>query len=247
MQDNLEYIDAYFEGSLNPEETKKFEQRIAEEKDFAEEVAFYLSAKQVSKEEANRQKKEWFRQLLTGNEPLAVKKPAVVRKMQVYRLAAAAAIIGVIFLSWYFFLQKPTGPDQLADNYITANLQALSVTLGPGEDSIQHGLDLYNKGELGSSLNLFETVIQHDTSNFTAKKYAGIVYLRLANYDKALEYFNQLGHYSLYSNPAKFYQALTLMKRNAPGDKQQARQLLQQVVQDHLEGEETARQWLKKW
>jgi len=42
------------------------------------------------------------------------------------------------------------------------------------------------------------------------------------------------------------YQALTLLKRNQPGDKQKARQLLQQVPPQHLASEETAQQWLDR-
>jgi tetratricopeptide (TPR) repeat protein len=84
--------------------------------------------------------------------------------------------------------------------------------------------------------------------DISAKKYAGIVYLRLSNYDKALAYFQDLEKYtSLYANPAIFYHALTLMKRNQPGDKQTAKQLLQQVVQNNLEGKGNAKQWLDKW
>jgi hypothetical protein len=45
MQNYLEYIDAYFQRTLDPEEIKRFEQKIAEDKEFADEVAFYLSAK----------------------------------------------------------------------------------------------------------------------------------------------------------------------------------------------------------
>jgi tetratricopeptide (TPR) repeat protein len=94
----------------------------------------------------------------------------------------------------------------------------------------------------------FESIIQRDSSDFSAKRYAGIVYLRLGNYDKALDHFKQLEkNTSLYSNPATFFHALTLMKRNQPGDKQQARRLLQQVIDNDLEGKETAQQWLKKW
>jgi hypothetical protein len=84
--------------------------------------------------------------------------------------------------------------------------------------------------------------------DISAKKYAGIVYLRLSNYDKALAYFQDLEKYtSLYANPAIFYHTLTLMKRNQPGDKQTAKQLLQQVVQNNLEGKGNAKQWLDKW
>ena len=54
MENYLEYIDAYFQRTLDPEEIKRFEQKITEDKEFADEVAFYLSAKQSLKAEADR-------------------------------------------------------------------------------------------------------------------------------------------------------------------------------------------------
>jgi hypothetical protein len=71
--------------------------------------------------------------------------------------------------------------------------------------------------------------------------------LRLGEYDKAISYFSQLGAYKLYRNPGKFYQAVTLMKRNQPGDKERARDFLQEVVDNELEGSLVAEQWLRKW
>jgi hypothetical protein len=38
-------------------------------------------------------------------------------------------------------------------------------------------------------LAMFKTLAQKDPENSSAKKYAGIVSLRLKNYDKALRYF----------------------------------------------------------
>jgi tetratricopeptide (TPR) repeat protein len=247
MENYPEYIEAYFSGALSPEQRKEFEKRIEMDKNFAEEVAFYLSTKQILKEEVIREKKEWFRQLADQGTALSYdKKPAQVRKMWVYRMAAAAVFIGIIFLSFYLFLQKPASPTQMADKYIKSKFDTLPVTMGVVKDSIQEGLDLYNKGQYTIALQQFESIVQRDTSNYLPKEYAGIVYLRLGNYDKALGYFRQVEKYSLESNPGIFYQALTLLKRNHPGDKQRAQKLLQQVVDNDLEGKETAQQWLKK-
>jgi tetratricopeptide (TPR) repeat protein len=247
MENYPEYIDAYFNRALSPEEIKQFEQRIIEDKDFAEYVAFYLSSKQAFKEEMIKEKKEWFRQLAAQNNSLSesyqINSP---RKLWLYRVAVAAAILTCIFFAGYLYF-KPVSTQQIADNYIEGNLKPLPVTMGTEKDSIQDGLRLYNENKLDSSLKLFESIIQRDTGNYLAKEYAGIVYLRLGNYDKALAYFQQLEKITLVSNPATFYHALTLMKRNQPGDKQQARQLLKQVVKLHLEYEETAQQWLDKW
>jgi tetratricopeptide (TPR) repeat protein len=250
MENHTEYIDDYFNGNLNPEERKSFEKQMETDENFAEEVAFYLAARQALKEELASDKKEWFRQLASQNVALSgQRRSAQVRRMWVYRVAAAAVLVGVIFLSWNLFFQPSPSPNQMADKYISTELDNLGVTMGTTKDSIQEGLQLYNEKHYAAALQQFEQIIKRDTSNNSAKEYAGIVYLRLGNYDKALEYFQQLEKYTtLYSNRAIFYQALTLLKRNAPGDKQEARQLLQQVVDQHLDGEETARQWIaKKW
>ena len=51
----------------------------------------------------------------------------------------------------------------------------------------------------------------------------------------------------LFSNPGKFYHALTLMKRNLPGDKDKSYQLLNDVVTNNLAEKNEAEKWLKKW
>ena len=66
------------------------------------------------------------------------------------------------------------------------------------------------------------------------------------NYDKALGYFDWLAkEQGYFTNPGEFYQALTLLKRNQPGDIQKAKVLLQDVVNKNLTGNETAKEWLK--
>ncbi|MFI5188573.1 MAG: tol-pal system YbgF family protein [Chitinophagales bacterium] len=248
MENYSEYIDAYFNQTLNPEEAGKFELRIREDKGFAEEVVFYLSAKQALKEEVTMEKRDRFRQLLSQNSSLTnISRQSQVRKMRVYRVAAAAAVIVCVFFAWYLFFSNSATPQQMADGYINENLKTLPVKMGTEEDSIQTGLRLYNASKYDSAIQQFETIIQKDTGNYLAKEYLGIVYLESGNYDKAILYFRQLENYSRFSNPAIFYQALTLMKRNQPGDKQKARQLLQQVDENNLEDKTTAHEWLKKW
>ncbi|MGZ3923619.1 MAG: tetratricopeptide repeat protein [Flavisolibacter sp.] len=242
MSEHLELIDAYFNQTLSPEESERFSQRLVDDKEFADEVAFYLAAKQVIKEQKEQERKLQFRQLLENGNALPIRP---VKKMWMYG-AAAAAVVLLVITSFLYFLQ-PVSVQSRADSYIRENLVTLSVTMGTSSDNIQQGLKLYNEGQLDASKKVFESIVENDTSNYSAKKYLGIVYLRLANYDKALLYFQHLENYSLYSNPAIFYQALTLMKRNLPGDKAKAKQLLQQVIDRNLEGKSTAQQYLKNW
>ena len=161
-------------------------------------------------------------------------------------MTVAAVLAGIIF-GWYAWF-KPVDHSVLAGKYITDNFQKLPVTMGSKQDSLQNALRLYNEGKPEESLSYLESLIAHDTTFADAKKYAGIVCLQMKQYDKAISYFTQLENNTrLYSNPGKFYNALTLMKRNYPGDADKARQLLQQVVDAGLEGDQLAKRWLKKW
>ena len=81
MQSSLEYIDQYFQGTPLPEEASAFEKRITEDPAFAEEVAFYLSARQALKEKLAEEKKSTFREIYAQNIPeriLLKQKPAAL-------------------------------------------------------------------------------------------------------------------------------------------------------------------------
>ena len=104
------------------------------------------------------------------------------------------------------------------------------------------------KGKLQEALGQFESIISRDSTSFQAIKYAGIVSLMMKQYDKALNYFLVLGSDTqLYSNPGKFYAALTLLKRNQPGDKLQGKKLLEEVIRMDGDEKEKAIQLLNKW
>ena len=67
----------------------------------------------------------------------------------------------------------------------------------------------------------------------------------MEQYDKAIEQFNKLISFNnLYSNPGKFYLAVTFMKRSEEGDNEKAKELLQQVVNERLPGNREASDWL---
>ena len=248
MEDNLEYIDDYFQRMLNAEEIRRFEQKIAEDPAFAKEVAFYLAAKQGLKAEAEKEKKERFKQLLSQQAPVVnIDGDRNTRRIWIYRMSAAAAVIICLFFAWYFFFPGAASSQQVADKYINDNFTDLGITMSSRLDSIQTGLRFYNDGQYDSSLKMFEAVSQRDPQDYLPKKYAGIVCLKIGNYNKALQYFRQFENDdTLYSNPSLFYQAVTLLKRNQTGDKQQAKELLQRVVKGDLDGKEFAEQWLKK-
>ena len=239
---NLEYIDEYFRGEMLPGQKREFEERIEEDQAFAEDVAFYISAREVARQEVIKGKKRRFNELYKQSDTVPVLAPA--KKFWPY-LAAAVVITGIM-VGFYLFVQPPS-PQKIADRYIEDNFQTLGVTMAGVQDSLQLGIRLYNEGKRRQALQQLEAICRSDTTNFTCRKYAGIVSLELEDYDKAIFYFKQLEqHPGLYANPGKFYRALTLMKRGNPRDVITARQLLEQVVESNLEGKETAQQWIRQ-
>ncbi len=216
---------------------------------FAEEVAFYLSVLNLSREVVQTEKKEYFKKLYQNNsaeDQVPAKKiedRRPVRKL-VYYIAAAAVLAGIIFGTYTF--TSTVSPQQLASRYEKDNLENLPVTMSGKSNNIQTGLSLYNNRKYAEALLQFESIIGSDSSNSTAITNAGISALKLKKYEEALNWFKKLETYKLYSNPALLYQALTLMDRNQPADEAQAKQLLQQIVQNDLDGKETAQDWLKR-
>jgi hypothetical protein len=241
--ENLEFIENYFKGDNNEAQKKQFEKKIMEDATFAEEVAFYISANGLIQQQVQEEKKQRFREVYDQQKVISIK--GRVRNRWRY-MAAASVLIAAILITWLFSGNK-NSPQQLADKYIMENFQTLSVIMG-NQDSLQLGLNLFNSKKLTEALSMFETIAKNNPGNSDAKKYAGIVSLRLNNYDKALEYFTQLeSNTSLYSNPGKFYKAITLLVRNNAGDKEAAKLLLQEVRQENLEGKTEAMEWLKRF
>lgn len=241
--DNTEYIESYFKGNNTAEQKLQFENKILNDADFADEVAFYISANGAIKQELYEEKKQRFREIYESHKVIAMQPR--VRSLWKY-MAAASVIIAAFLLTWLFSMNS-SSPHQLADKYIQQNFKTLNVKMG-NSDSLQAGINLFNSGKLNEALSVFESLENSDASNSEATKYAGIVSLRLGNYDKALEYFSMLeADTTLYSNPGKLYKAIILLERNREGDKAAAKQLLQEVVDKDLEGKNEAEKWLKKF
>lgn len=250
--DSLEYIDAYYGGEFSPEETSQFEKRIQEDPAFADEVAYYLGARVAFKEVNIEERKKRFRELYRqgagrdegrgGGERRGEPRWMDSRR---WLSVAAAAILVIVALSWLLFL-RPADPSRLADRYIRENLTQLPTKMG-GANQLQSGITLYNSGRFAEALRQFEDLLRSDSLNPAAILDAGIVSLRMENYDKALDYFIELqNHTDPRVNPALFYEALTLMRRGHPGDSGHAKQLLMRIVQGDLSKKEDARELLRK-
>ena len=240
MKDRLEYIDAYFNGELNESERQQFEEECRMDEAFAQEVAFYITARSAAREALLEQKQQW--QTGIANTRKKVPNKSVVLQWLPY--AAAACLLFAI--AFYAFSNSKT-PQRLASNYIKENYAELNQTMDASRDSMQLGIAEYNNKNYQRALVLFDGVKNKDSANSDSKKYAGLAYLQLNNYDKALQCFTELSALKVIYNAGDVLQATTLLQRNAPGDKERAKGLLKKVVTEHEVGSDVAKKILAKW
>ena len=243
MPGTIEYIESYFQQTLSSEDRVAFEARCEKDEAFAKDVAFYITARQALREELLGQKVAEWKKEDAVREEIAPVIPMNKRTTFGKWAAYVAAACVVLAISVYLFEVRTT-PQKLATAYIN---NTLSQTMDASHDSIQLGIAAYNDKEYERALQLFEGVEQRDPSNSDAKKYAGLTYLQKQDYDKAMQQFDKLSNMQLQSNPGDFLKATTLLVRNKQGDKEEAKALLQKVVNEKEEESKKAEEWLKKF
>ena len=254
MKDNnIEQFENYLSGDMPPEEKLRFEANLEKDKELYDlfhvyktiDAEMYNTGKYSTEEAA-------LRTTLQKLNAAYFKAEAPVIQMKstkkIFRMAVAAAAGVILILVAYFsFFQNNTDPRQLANRYVKEDLSHLSITMDGAKDSLQQGIAAYNDKAYAKSVQLFEAVYKAHPENSDALKYAGITYLVTKEYNKALQCFNELAaKKELFSNPGMFLKAVTLLQRNQPGDREQAEQLLQQVINEKSDGSREAELWLKK-
>jgi hypothetical protein len=245
MSDILEYIEDYFTGALIGEERELFEQRCLNDKDFANEVAFYISARQALREDLLAQKqKEWTNNIAGNIKPAAT---TPLKKFTSNKWIAYAAAACILLAIGVYLFAKPANAKQLAANYVQSNMLILSQTLNGSRDSMQLAIEAYNNKEYNKALLIFSKLYKDHPENTYAKKFEGFVYLATENYDKAYITFDELSHITgLHSNGGDFYKAMALMLRSEDGDLTTAKAILQKVIDENEEGRMKAEEWLAK-
>jgi tetratricopeptide (TPR) repeat protein len=248
---DIDLIERYHRGLLGGAELEGFLRREKEDKEFARKIRSYTEIIEGI-EYYGKQKdfadavQEWENEAKKKSDPKPAKAlspdpEAGVRTISMYRkhrfwLAAAAAVSIPLLIAYLVFFQKDR-PQRLATAYIEQNLTTLSTTMGSQTDSLALAIGAFNEKEYDKAEIMFRSLGRNADLAAETTRYLGITYLNTEQYEKAIQQFNKLISFTdLYSNPGKFYLAITLMKRSKQGDVEQAKELLQEVVTNKLSG-----------
>lgn len=254
MNNKVELIENYLSGNLPPEESALFEKELLADEELKTLFNMYRTIDTDMKNaEKYKDQESALKNTLQNLNAKYFKAEAPVvqmsRKNNFARMAMAAAAGLVLILAAYFaFFQSSNNPTQLADKYVQHELTHLSLTMDGIQDSLQIGMAAYNDKDYQKALQIFEGLYKDHPDDSYVLKYKGLAYLLTKNYDKALSSFDELAAKKhLFSNDGLFLKAVTLLERNQSGDKDAAKQLLEQVVNEKTEGNAKAEEWLKKW
>lgn len=233
-------IEQYFSGELTEAEKRQFEAALKNDSGIADDTAFYLQTKLAAE--------------LAANEHLKVKHeywtalPSEInsRFKRNTWIKFAAAVLLVTFIVFYFKSPFQSELSSRATDYITNNLKKLPLHLGEEEYSLQNAIEAYNQQDYNKAITLTHTFLNQSPHDAEALKVLGLAHLQLQQYKDALRYFQQLGEQQhLYSNPGKYYEALTYLSRNRDDDTALGKKLLNEVITNDLEGKQDARKLLE--
>jgi tetratricopeptide (TPR) repeat protein len=233
----LERIDKYFNNELSFQERQDFDNQLIDNNELKESVSFYLNTRIAAKQIAHDKRKVEFSEL---RKTLSQKPNETGRIKPMIWLSGLAASVALVLGFWWFGSRDTIATEELASRYVQEHFQNLPVKMDANTDSLQTGLRLFNQQKLAEAQTIFEDILRRKNNDSEAIKYAGITALRLKNYDKAISYFKTLdSQKSLFANPGKFYEAITLLEKS-PANKKEAEILLKEVVDNNLEGKEAA-------
>ena len=249
---DIELIERYFDEDLTSDEMALFERRLQHDQGFKrlfDQERLLIGA---IKFEGALSDLEYLQETEkrglfpdpykeTNSQPDSQSK---LRRLIPYVMSAAASLLIVVAAIFYF---KSDSPQQMASDYTTENLLYLSTTMSDESDSLRLGIAAYNSKDYDQAAQIFGAMAQKEGS-VEAIKNLGLTYLARGEYEKALHQFDVLSDRDdVYVNSGPFYKAVTLMMRSAPGDAEEAKEILQEVVQKQLPGHKVASDWLDRW
>ena len=238
----LAQIEKYLNDEMSLSERQNFEDQLLTNNELMQELAFYTHAKMANQAIAKEKRKAEFEALRKEFS----KHPSGKIKPMIWISGMAASVIVALGFWWLLHTATPN-PMEYADTYVQEHFQNLPVKMDGNADSLQMGLRLFNEQKLSEAQVIFEAILQRKNVDSEAIKYAGITALRLKQFDKAIGYFQALSQQkNLYSNPGKFYEALTLMQQQ-PINKKEIENLLKEVIDNNLEGNQEARQLVNSY
>lgn len=159
---------------------------------------------------------------------------------------AVAAVLLISMAAVYFLLTVQFGQNKLFAEYFKPYPNTVPIVRSQQSVSeIQLAMQQYELENYKAARNMLEDILKQNPENLTARFYAGVCQLKLNNPHRASEHFENVEKNpdSEFFLPAQWYLALSYLKNK---NKQNAKQILIQLVKQGYEFNTDSRELLKK-
>ncbi len=220
-----ELLEKYFQGNLNANEQAAFDTLLNEDASFKEEVALQLSIKRVAEEYDDNE----FRSMLSDFE--AEHQPKKVFRLERYsKWLVAASVVLIAGLTYILTLNNPTTQELFAQNFQPYENVVHPIVRGTEEqDQKTKAFIAYETGDYELAVSLFSDLYEKDKQPYYLF-YKANALLKLEKAQEAIPLLKEhLKTKDTLKEKSTWYLALAYLKIE---DKENARTLLQQLVND---------------
>lgn len=215
MEDNnhtYDLIDRYFEGDLNANEMKDFQEQLARDKDFA--AAFEIEKDIIQGIEAlGNQGLKATLQTFHQEEIVAKKtasKKAKVVSMRLYRWLAIAASFAFLAVMAIWLLQAPMSSEDLfAAHYETPAFETLR---GHQANDVEKIKTWYQGKDFEQAIVAMTAYLKENPTDENIQLSLGIAQLEVGQYDRAIQVFRGLTNSEQLEDQATWFLAMTYLK-----------------------------------
>jgi len=206
--DQKSMIDQYISGNLSESEKAKITERIANDKEFAEEVKFRSQIGAVAVESERKVLKKRLQKMESNSE-----KPVKNNLRRVIMIIIGMLLIAAAFIG-YNMEKKSKSPEAIyAAHYETYPNVYHPVTRG-NSDELTRAFMAYENSNFSEASEMLEVQISESANNLPLIFYQGLSYGEIGNYALAIKNLEEVKNSdSEYSDEAYWYLGLFYLKQ----------------------------------
>ena len=215
-----EALLAYVKGTLSKEEAARLEEHFIRDSESWEEVETLMKLEEAGALDhtLHTMRNRVEKALVT--EALPPSAPVVRRLSKRFWYQAAAVLLLLCSLSFYFYTQNKTlSPERLFTSYFEPVLMEEQFTRGEGKKELEQAAVEYREGHYREALELYEKSLESATYKSQIRMYMGNCYLALGtNPEQAVRLFQEIlrDQNSGLQQKANWYLALAYLKNQEP-------------------------------
>jgi len=218
---NIEKIDAFLNGELNGEDLRNFELALEQNEELQDELELHKDIQRVMEDKDSLELKSQLIEI--SKQPLENSKMSISRYLY---LSIAATI--VLFISLVFVLRNGSrSEEELFESYYMEYPVPGKLRGNNDVNSYDDAIRLYEEGKYLQSISALQSEFSKDSTNHLVLIYLGNSYLKIQQWDSAIQTLQRIPENSRYIYDAYWFTALSNLRERQIDS---ARQLLSKLV-----------------